>query len=325
MEKEGKRGRERDTHSRTYTHTHTHIHIHTHARTHTHAYIQVCPNCGAELQHDQQHVFDVRLLLAKHERWEDEGCFGDPPSVHCSHNHTHTAHHILSTAADREKRRRRAEHAYVSACSPDGVGAWGSGDSTNDLLDSMRGKCVLSKDSNKELANKHPHDALSARTLSGRDLQPHLPTTGDMERTPTSDASNASNISNLQNAPDPEKSLSQTQSGQGKGGSERDTSKEGGGETSKDSLAPGKLADTHTHTPTSRVQRYAKCDNPPVLTAHSVAPVSAPLAPHAPPPPSTSPILLANNEALKAQSSNAVQIEVETSADAVLKQKLQQV
>ena len=216
-------------------------------------------------------------------------------------------------------------HANVSACSPDGVGAWGSGDSTNDLLDSMRGKCVLSKDSDKELASKHPHDIISARALSGRDIQPHLPTPGDMERTPTSDASNASNISNLQNAPDPEKSLSQTQSGQGKGGSERDTSKEGGGDTSNDSLAPGKLADTHTHTRTSRVEPYAKSDTPPVLTAHLVAPVSAPLASHAPSSPSTPLILLANNEALKAQSSNAVQIEVETSADALLKQKLQQV
>ena len=70
----------------------------------------ICPTCDTDIPHDEdKHRFDVAMLFAKQEQWEEEGCFGDPPKVTCCHSHTHTAYHVLSSAAD--KRRRLQQQA----------------------------------------------------------------------------------------------------------------------------------------------------------------------------------------------------------------------
>jgi len=72
----------------------------------------VCPTCAVEIEPGLQDSFSVQMLLDQQETWENDGCFGDAPCVTCSHNHTHTAHAILSEAADRKgKRARGAEQA----------------------------------------------------------------------------------------------------------------------------------------------------------------------------------------------------------------------
>ncbi len=67
----------------------------------------VCPTCAVEIEPDLQDSFSVQILLEQQETWENDGCFGDAPSVTCSHNHKHTAHAILSEAADQKGRRVR--------------------------------------------------------------------------------------------------------------------------------------------------------------------------------------------------------------------------
>ena len=64
----------------------------------------VCPTCDEAMDNgEHKHRFDVADLLSRQEAWEEEGCFGNPPSVTCSHNHTHTAHEILTRTASSER------------------------------------------------------------------------------------------------------------------------------------------------------------------------------------------------------------------------------
>ena len=117
----------------------------------------VCPTCDGKIDPQHQHHFCVQELLSKQEKWEEDGCFGHAPNVTCRHKHSHTAYTVLSTAAERRRKRKKDQPQVPNSVSP-GLSGWDDGESTSEVLQYM--KPGTEADTHQALA---PHAPIEAR------------------------------------------------------------------------------------------------------------------------------------------------------------------
>jgi hypothetical protein len=174
----------------------------------------VCPTCRDKINPQHQHHFCVQHLLERQEKWEEDGCFGHAPHVTCRHKHSHTAYDVLSRAAERKAKGIGEKPREPQ--SPDGVSAWGSGESTTELLRNMEMMKPHAPPQSKNSSFQRKRSASSPHVAAHLEL-------GTMPKTTPYDQCNASekgprNVESLEKAPDKLKSSDNSElSGQASG------------------------------------------------------------------------------------------------------------